>query len=56
MNIFSKRQIWVVLAALAVTALFSGCTTPQQESDIPWNTPQSWEGQGPMGGMFNGGY
>ncbi|MFC1467647.1 hypothetical protein ACFLQY_03010 [Verrucomicrobiota bacterium] len=56
MKIFLKKQILAVLIVVGVAAIMSGCTTPQQESDIPWNTPQSWEGQGPMGGMFNGGY
>lgn len=39
------------LFALALTALallgLSGCTTPEQDSSIPWSRPASWEGQIP---------
>jgi hypothetical protein len=32
------------LAALLLAALaFAGCATTD-DSDLPWNTPQSWEG------------
>ncbi|EDY20497.1 hypothetical protein CfE428DRAFT_1694 [Chthoniobacter flavus Ellin428] len=27
---------------------------PNQVSTIPWNRPEKWEGQGPMGGMMPG--
>lgn len=49
-------QFFAMLALLVGCTMMSGCTTPQQESDIPWNTPQSWESQGPLGSMLNGGY
>ena len=34
----------LLLALLALAA--NGCATrhPDEESDIPWNAPQSWEG------------
>ena len=35
------------MLSLAATVFFSsGCGTidPDAESEIPWNTPQSWEG------------
>jgi outer membrane biogenesis lipoprotein LolB len=40
-----------------VLALLSACTSSQPEdpnrvSTIPWNRPEKWEGQGPMGGMM----
>jgi hypothetical protein len=47
------------LFAAAAAALFlSSCSTDQQDdpnrvSTIPWNRPEKWEGQGPMGGMMN---
>ena len=50
------RPFLMVLALVVGCVCLSGCTTPEQESDIPWNTPASWEGQGPLGGMMNGGY
>ncbi|MBP7828970.1 MAG: hypothetical protein KA248_03535 [Kiritimatiellae bacterium] len=28
---------------LMLGLLFSGCATPDQDSDLPWNTPQPWE-------------
>ena len=47
---------------LALALLFStlcllpGCADdqpkdPNQVSKIPWNRPEKWEGQGPMGGF-----
>ena len=48
----------IILVALA--AALTGCTTThtasQEEnvSSIPWNRPQSWEGQGAFGGMMPG--
>jgi hypothetical protein len=42
----------VLVAALAGLWL-CGCATPpdDRESDMPWSTPQSWEGTIPMPGM-----
>lgn len=48
------RQFLIALAAVAGCVIISGCATPDQESDMPWNTPQSWENQSPMGSMFSG--
>jgi starvation-inducible outer membrane lipoprotein len=42
-----KRLVLSALGAAAVGALLlSGCATPPPgaESDLPWNTPQNWEG------------
>ena len=45
-------------AALAISALaLPGCATdreedPNQVSTIPWNRPERWESQGPLGGMM----
>lgn len=55
MNKISTKQIVVVLSAIAMGLALSGCMSPQEESSIPWNTPQSWENQGPLGGLMNEG-
>jgi hypothetical protein len=50
---------------LAVAALFTlgGCATPdddfvdeQEYSNMPWNTPQQWEGSPSVPGLSNPGY
>jgi hypothetical protein len=38
------RALLTILILLVSTALFSGCATFENESDLPWNTPQPWEG------------
>jgi hypothetical protein len=55
MNKISMRQLFVLIATIALGLTLTGCMSPQAESDIPWNTPQSWESQGVMGGLLNGG-
>jgi len=49
-----------ILLVLAAGALFcaAGCSTTDadgrpQESNIPWNRPQSWEGPGVYGSAIN---
>jgi hypothetical protein len=51
----------LILAFGAFT--FGGCASSEEEdpnrvSTIPWNRPERWESQGPLGGMMNpeGGY
>jgi hypothetical protein len=48
----TARAMAVLVAALAGLWL-CGCATPpdDRESDMPWSTPQSWEGTIPMPGM-----
>lgn len=46
------------LFLLACGALgFGGCASqeedPNRVSTIPWNRPERWESQGPLGGMMN---
>jgi len=49
------------LLLLVTTSVFiSGCASdapkpedPNRVSNIPWNRPEKWESQGPMGGMMN---
>jgi len=53
------RRILGFLLAAAAVALMTSCTSDKQDdpnrvSNIPWNRPEKWEGQGPMGGMMPG--
>jgi hypothetical protein len=52
MNPCRRCLLLALLTVLAVAA--SGCMTPQEGdvSSIPWNRPQSWEGQGALGGAL----
>jgi hypothetical protein len=48
----------LALAALLLTAGLTGCASSEEEdpnrvSNIPWNRPEKWEGQGPLGSMMN---
>jgi hypothetical protein len=51
-------RLFALALILAGAAGFSGCASQDKEEDpnhvstIPWNRPESWEGQGPMGGMM----
>jgi hypothetical protein len=47
-------RIVFLRALLAGAVIFlSGCATtpPENDSSIPWNRPQDWEGGGAMGGF-----
>jgi len=52
-------RILAYLAAAVILAVLPACTSstqpedPNKVSTIPWNRPEKWEGQGPMGGMLN---
>ncbi len=49
-----KRLILLpVLAAFVLTGCAETKPVSQQDqvSTIPWNRPESWEGQGPLGGF-----
>jgi hypothetical protein len=45
-----KALLALALATLALAGL-SGCTSPKQDSSIPWSRPADWEGRIP--GMGN---
>jgi hypothetical protein len=48
----NKMFFLIMLAAAAVAFFCTGCTTPyDNESDIPWNTPQAWEGTPAIPGL-----
>lgn len=38
--------LWVVVAS---AGLWAACGTPEGGTSIPWNRPQTWEHQMPMG-------
>lgn len=50
------RRLSLLLLAFGAFVL-GGCAQteedPNRVSTIPWNRPERWEGQGPMGGMMN---
>ncbi len=43
-----KRVFWIGIAALSLAILSAGCRTPDHPSEMPWNTPASWEAEGPI--------
>ncbi|MFA6560663.1 MAG: hypothetical protein WCV00_01985 [Verrucomicrobiia bacterium] len=43
-----------ILCVVVGAGLLVGCSTPEGGSSIPWNRPQTWEHQMPMG--INPGY
>jgi hypothetical protein len=48
------RRWRFLLVLVGSCVLLAGCATTNQDEDvstIPWNRPQSWEGQGAMGGF-----
>ena len=57
-SMFVRLFSLFLLAATAV--VMGGCASTDSDtrsedrvSNIPWNRPEQWEGQGPMGGMMN---
>jgi hypothetical protein len=42
---------FLAVTAMAVVAFSLGCAHPDRESDLPWNTPQAWEGSPFIPGM-----
>ena len=50
-------RILALLLLATATALLGGCASgepedPNRVSTIPWNRPERWESQGPLGGMM----
>jgi hypothetical protein len=48
MRAVSTSPAPLALLMLALAALLAGCATPggeRGENELPWNAPQSWEGQ-----------
>ena len=44
----------LALVAAAGLALAAGCATPSDESELPWNMPQSWESAPALPGNVGG--
>lgn len=48
----------LALFLIASSGFLAGCATPEEDpnrvSSLPWNRPQKWEGQGPLGGFTPG--
>ncbi len=58
-NSFSTTTLraFAVISLLAgYLVMMSGCMSANTESDLPWNTPQSWEGSVQLPGMGGGEY
>jgi len=49
------RSFAIIIAFAIISAFLTGCAAmdPGRESDMPWNTPQSWEGSPMIPGMNN---
>ncbi len=52
MNRFRRWLALVAAAGLAFAAV--GCATPSEESELPWNMPQSWESAPALPGNVGG--
>jgi hypothetical protein len=54
----SLLRFLTCLALLALPVFLTSCADheedPNRVSTIPWNRPEKWEGQGPMGSMMPG--
>ena len=50
------KRLLALLLLSSGAALLQGCAgteseNPDRVSTIPWNRPEKWEGQGPLGGF-----
>ena len=50
------RRLFALGLLLGTLSFLPGCASdepkdPNRVSNIPWNRPEKWEGQGPMGGF-----
>jgi hypothetical protein len=45
-----RRAVLFVFFVCAALAFCAGCATTE-DSDLPWNTPQSWEGSPAIPGL-----
>jgi len=53
-------RLAALLFLLGLAALLPACASSEKSNDpgvssIPWNRPENWESQGPMGGMMQQG-
>jgi len=42
-----RQFLLALLVTLTVLAGLTGCSTPKQDSSIPWSRPADWEGRIP---------
>ena len=49
-------RLLALLAAVGLGLACAGCATPRDESDLPWNMPQSWESAPSLPGSMGSGY
>ena len=54
------RRILALGLLIGTLGFLPGCANdepkdPNRVSNIPWNRPEKWEGQGPLGGFNPGG-
>ena len=50
------RRVFALSLLIGTLGVLPGCADnepkdPNRVSAIPWNRPEKWEGQGPMGGF-----
>ena len=50
------RRLLALFAAAGLILAAAGCATTPDESDLPWNMPQSWESAPALPGNMGGGY
>ena len=50
-----RSGVLAILISLMAACLLSGCaTTYNEDSDLPWNMPESWEGSPFIPGLNEG--
>ena len=54
------RRLLAILLFMSGVFTLGGCASsesddPNRVSTIPWNRPERWESQGPLGGMMSEG-
>ena len=37
------RRLFLLITLTGIVWAFSGCASTKEESDLPWNMPQTWE-------------
>ena len=55
------KRLLAALILIGVVVFLPGCASteppdPNRVSTIPWNRPEKWEGQGPLGGFAPNSY
>jgi hypothetical protein len=45
------RALFTITLLTLAALLVAGCASLEDESDLPWNTPQPWEGSPAIPGL-----